>query len=165
MDYFTAKGMAPVRFLDRHMLSVGPRPSKRLLADMRVLGITDLLTLLSEAEGGRQIGERAIAHQVNWHWLPLHGADPAQLDADAFRSKLIAVIEAFRASENPRRLHVHCSAGIHRTGMAAYGLLRLSGLEADQALAALVQTRSLTGEGMTDIRRQFVEQALHGGST
>lgn len=160
MDYFTAKGIAPVRLLDRHTLSVGPRPSNRLLADMRMLGITDLLTLLSEAEGARQIGQRAIAHQIEWHWLPLRGADPAQIDADDFGSRLVALVETLRVSENPRRIHVHCSAGIHRTGMAAYGLLRSSGLGPEQALMALKQTRALTGDGMTDIRRQFVEQSL-----
>lgn len=164
MDHLTAKGIAPVRFLDRHTLSVGPRPSKLLLADMRMLGITDLLTLLSEAEGARQIGQRAVAQHVDWHWLPLHGADPAQLDAQEFGSKLLALIAALRASESARRIHVHCSAGIHRTGMAAYGLLRLSGLGPEEALTALKTTRALTGDGMTDSRRQFVEQAIHGRS-
>jgi hypothetical protein len=59
-DYFSAKGIAPVSFMDRHMLSAGPRPSNKLLVEMRALGITDLVTLLSETEGAEEIGQRAV---------------------------------------------------------------------------------------------------------
>jgi hypothetical protein len=80
MNYFTTKGIAPVPFMKRHILSVGPRPSNKLLADMRILGVTDLVTLLSETEGAEQIGQRVIAQDVAWHWMPLRGADLAQID-------------------------------------------------------------------------------------
>jgi protein-tyrosine phosphatase len=160
MDYFTAKGIAPAPFMERHMLSVGPRPSNKLLADLRRLGVTDLVTLLSQTEGAEQIGEVAIAHGVAWHWMPLRGADLTQIDADSFKGKLTGLIETYRANTDPRRIHVHCSAGIHRTGMVAYGLLRLSGLASDQALAALKQIRPVTADGVRDDRLAFVEKAL-----
>jgi protein-tyrosine phosphatase len=160
MNYFTAKGIAPVPFMERHILSVGPRPSNKLLADMRILGVTDLVTLLSETEGAEQIGQRVIARDVAWHWMPLRGADLAQIDPVSFKSKLTVLAETYRASRNPCGIHVHCSAGIHRTGMVAYGLLRLSGLAPDQALAALKRIRPVTAEGVTDDRLAFVDQAL-----
>ena len=126
---------------------------------MPALGITDVVTLLSETEGAEQIGRRVTSYQLNWHWLPLDGADPAQFDPDNFKSKLVALTEIFRAVEEPRRIHVHCSAGIHRTGMVAYGLLRLSGLGSDEGLAALKQIRAVTADGVTVDRLQFVERA------
>jgi protein tyrosine/serine phosphatase len=45
-------------------------------------------------------------------------------------------------------LLIHCSAGIHRTGMIAYALLRSRGLDRDQALAIIGQTRTHTRDGI-----------------
>lgn len=160
MNYFATKGITPVPFINRHMLSIGPRPSNRLLADLHALGVTDLVTLLSHSEGGEQIGQRAVAHHVSWHWLPMRGADLAQIDPDMLKGRLIALAAGFRAIEEPRRIHVHCSAGIHRTGMVAYGLLRLSGLGPGDACAALARMRAVTAEGMTEDRRRFVDRVL-----
>lgn len=46
------------------------------------------------------------------------------------------------------RVVVHCSAGIHRTGMFGYALLRMVGLSADEARAKLRELREVTGEGV-----------------
>jgi protein-tyrosine phosphatase len=160
MDYFSAKGIAPVSFMGRHMLSAGPRPSKKLLVEMRASGITDLVTLLSKTEGAEQIGRRAIAEHVSWHWLPLDGADPLQIDSYNFKSKLIGLTETFSTGEGPRRIHVHCSAGIHRTGMVIYGLLRLTGLGPDETRAALKQIRAVAADGVREDRLLFIERIL-----
>jgi protein-tyrosine phosphatase len=83
-----------------------------------------------------------------------------QFDPDQFKSELIKLIKTFEASEDPRRIHVHCSAGIHRTGMVAYGLMRLSGLGPDAAVAAVKRIRAATADGVTEDRLHFVDRAL-----
>jgi protein-tyrosine phosphatase len=48
--------------------------------------------------------------------------------------------------DEPRRVVVHCSAGLHRTGAICYLLLRLSGLGRDNAIARIRAARTLTAE-------------------
>jgi protein tyrosine/serine phosphatase len=46
------------------------------------------------------------------------------------------------------RLVVHCSAGIHRTGMFGYALLRQFGLDPEVARAKLAELRQVTAHGV-----------------
>ncbi|NNC15830.1 hypothetical protein HJC22_08825 [Corallococcus exiguus] len=50
--------------------------------------------------------------------------------------------------EGGGKLVIHCSAGIHRTGMFGYALLRQLGLSADAARARLAELRQVTAEGV-----------------
>ena len=43
-------------------------------------------------------------------------------------------------------LLIHCAAGIHRTGLFSYSLLRISGLSKEQTLQAIQQIRNVTYE-------------------
>ena len=160
MNYFASKGITPGPFMERHMLSVGPRPAKQFMQQMGAWGITDAATLLHEDEGGQHFGPRFAARGVRWHWLPLQGADINKIDPVWFKAQLTNLAGIFRASPTPLRIHVHCSAGIHRTGMVAYGLLRLSGLDPDQAAAALTAIRPITGGEVTQKRLRFVDRLL-----
>jgi protein-tyrosine phosphatase len=57
---------------------------------------------------------------------------------------------------------VHCSAGIHRTGMIGYALLRQLGLSADAAREKLSALRSVTAEGVDSDRLAWGD-SLAGG--
>jgi protein-tyrosine phosphatase len=69
--------------------------------------------------------------------------------------QLAAVVEAGGG------VYVHCSAGIHRTGMVVYGFLRSMGFSALQARQALKELRSVTGaevgEGLLAWADQFAK--------
>jgi protein-tyrosine phosphatase len=52
---------------------------------------------------------------------------------------------------------IHCSAGIHRTGMFGYALLRTSGLEPEAAKEALAAPRAATADGVGDQRLAWAE--------
>jgi protein tyrosine/serine phosphatase len=53
---------------------------------------------------------------------------------------------------------IHCSAGIHRTGMIANALLRSLGLTADEAKAGLLTMRQVTHDGVGEHRLAWGEQ-------
>lgn len=53
---------------------------------------------------------------------------------------------------------IHCSAGIHRTGTVAYGLLRWRGMGRQQALKLIYRIRRETAEGMLEKRMRWGEK-------
>jgi protein-tyrosine phosphatase len=53
---------------------------------------------------------------------------------------------------------IHCSAGIHRTGMFGYALLRTCGLDVDAATEALARLRAVTAEGVGQQRLAWAEE-------
>ncbi|NVB77098.1 MAG: hypothetical protein HOV81_01765 [Kofleriaceae bacterium] len=63
---------------------------------------------------------------------------------DDLRRKLEGVVRLIEAGG---RVVLHCSAGLHRTGMVAYALLRLYGSTREEARSQLACVRSLEDVG------------------
>ena len=51
----------------------------------------------------------------------------------------------FTRMDQGQTILIHCSAGIHRTGMLAYSLLRWRGLDDTEAMQILMKARRFTG--------------------
>lgn len=131
-------------------LALGHRPRKTGFKKLKDEGATAVLTLLSEQEQARDLGALAVVHGLKWIWLPLPNGAPPPVDRDdeirsAFRDVRVAL-------EAGGRVLVHCSAGIHRTGMMAFGLLRFLDIEANEAKRALTLLRQVTASGVGDER-------------
>ena len=60
--------------------------------------------------------------------------------------------EIAKTLETGAGVYIHCSAGIHRTGMVAFALLRFLGLSADEAASGLAHLRKVTAEGVGEDR-------------
>ena len=138
---------------DIHWTSIGAgrlalwhRPGRHHFAALRDAGVSHLVTLLLEREGARAIGEQAEATGLSWVWLPLRGAKKP--GAVARQSLNEGLAKLSHLVEDGSSLLIHCSAGIHRTGMFAYALLRYRGLSRDEALAMIEQARPHTREGL-----------------
>ena len=58
---------------------------------------------------------------------------------------------------NEERALLHCAAGMHRTGMVSYTILRLSGLDPDTAYKSLAKMRRITYEEVGEWRIQMAE--------
>ena len=143
-------------------LSIGHRPKRQHIKHMRAMGVTHIFTLLSEKEGAEKIGNITNNAGLQWLWLPLVSANPP---GEELREKIREVFEQCRdALERGGKIYIHCSAGIHRTGMITYTLLRSLGFDAEQAMSLLSQMRELTGREAGEHRiawgDQFVKNNL-----
>jgi protein tyrosine/serine phosphatase len=54
--------------------------------------------------------------------------------------------------------YIHCSAGIHRTGMITYGLLRYLGKDKNDAKQTLLNLREVTANQVGEERLTWADQ-------
>ena len=131
-------------------IAIWHRPKLRILRLMKADGLTTVVTLLTESEGAPHIGRAALAAELEWVWVPMQGAGiPEQEQQDAIVAQLAYVAACI---DNGARVLIHCSAGIHRTGMFTYALLRYMGIDTQSARQTLSRLRSVTGEGVGESR-------------
>lgn len=126
-------------------LALGPRPRLKRLADYQRQGVTHIWTLLAEHEGAREIERATLKAGLQWLWLPLANGKPPE-------AALLPTINACFSQclddlEKGAVIYLHCSAGIHRTGMVIYAFFRYAGLSRDEALVHLKNMREVTHEG------------------
>jgi predicted protein tyrosine phosphatase len=139
-------------------LSLRSRPGSSFFRTAHEAGVTRLVTLLSVREGGESVGKQAQGHGLAWTWLPLENADYPTGTAHAHLRDHLAVLSGqLEAGES---LVIHCAAGIHRTGMVAYGLLRYRGYASDAALALVGQMRAETLAGMVAKRQAWGDEVV-----
>jgi protein-tyrosine phosphatase len=123
------------------------RPRLNLMAALKEAGCQRVVTLLSEKEGARAIGDAAQAAGMDWTWLPLEGSRPPE------GRRGVAVIDALlllsEELDEGHSILLHCSAGMHRTGMVAFALLRLRGHTEETALDTILRMRAHTRLALT----------------
>ena len=88
--------------------------------------------------------------------VALPSADPPSEDRRAGVIKAFDVVRA--ALDKHARIYVHCSAGIHRTGMIKYAFLRYIEFSAENAMTTLSKLRQVTADGVGDDRKHWGEQ-------
>jgi predicted protein tyrosine phosphatase len=140
-------------------LALWHRPRVGDLARFAADGASHIVSLLGPGERPEELGAAAAAAGLNWTWVSLAGAGRDKLRApDAGAALRGAWLATARALAAGGRVLVHCAAGIHRTGVFAYGLLRLAGeLDPADAAAALRPLRRVTAEGVLEWRLQIAE--------
>lgn len=137
-------------------VAVTHRPRLKSLPTMRLAGTTHLVTLMSRREGAPALGVAAQAAGLEWVWVELgHGGiPPAERDPELAK----AVTTVANLVRDGAQVTVHCSAGIHRTGMFTYALLRALGQDAPTARETLARLRAATAEGVGDERIAWAER-------
>jgi len=139
---------------------LGPRPKLKKINDLQTeQGINCVVTLLSEREEARKIGQATKKAGLEWLWFPMAGGNPDKLDPSELREQTAAFAQRL-AADDGSKFYVHCSAGIHRTGMFCYGSLLQAGCTRDEAKAALQKLRDVTGENVGDHRLDFIDGVL-----
>jgi hypothetical protein len=141
-------------------------PGRARLSQWLAHGATDIVTLQRADEHAEWLPGACAELGLGWHHLPLSGR---RLDRREDRASLARVPELLTIlrSNQPRSLVVHCSAGLHRTGVCLYILLRHAGLSEDEAIATIALARPLTAEELRQIGKrgslQSLAEALFGG--
>jgi len=116
---------------------------KTHIAALKKNGCSHLVTLLSHKENAEQIGSAAKAADIGWIWLPLVNGDPPEVSDMERIHEGIHNMATLLTAENVS-LMIHCSAGIHRTGMITNALLRYLGLSAEDSLKKIGLSREHT---------------------
>jgi len=125
-------------------LGIRGRPKLGLLVPLHRGGVTHLVTLLSGPEGARQIGAAAQAAGLAWIWVDVgNGRRPSRRSTPEYLGGLRQAETALAAGGT---VVVHCAAGIHRTGMFAFALLRTVGQDHAEALQTLPRLRTVTAD-------------------
>ncbi|MEM7184567.1 MAG: tyrosine-protein phosphatase [Spirochaetota bacterium] len=120
-------------------LSIGHRPGKKLVEDLKLQNTSHILTLLAETEGALEVKKFAKQHKIHWLWFPMPSAEPLAGERKQELFALFADIEKILVQSG--KLYIHCSAGIHRTGMISYAFLRFLDFSKEKALSKLQQLR------------------------
>lgn len=137
-------------------LALNHRPGSRDFAILRQLGCTHVVTLLKESESAKIVEVNTHSAGLEWIWLPVpNGNYP---EGEVHQRLLDAMPKLSRLLDEGKSLFVHCSAGIHRTGTVAYGLLRWRGMEPEEAMQVIHSIRPITAEGMLEKRMRWGDE-------
>lgn len=150
-------------------LSARGRPSLETLAALQQhKGITGVVTLLQHDESSgyaQQLGEACERLGLKWWHAPLAGPKAMGLVREAVPRLSQEDLDSFKQIRHIKqqleltceKLVVHCAAGLHRTGLFLYLLLRELGASPESALEKLRQMRQETCDEFT--RMNFLDKA------
>lgn len=123
---------------------------------LRELGCTHVVTLLKTSESAGKIGNAVKDAGMEWFWLPVPNGHYPQ--GEVHQRLLEAMPQLSQWLDEGKSLMLHCSAGVHRTGTVAYGLLRWRGVESKKAMQLIAQMRAVTAEGMLAKRMRWGDE-------
>lgn len=146
-----------VEFSGGH-LAIGHRPGDNLISSLKLQGATHILTLLSDKEGAHEVEQLAKREKLSWLWFPMSSAAAPGFERDGEALDLFDGMTGILKKQG--RIYIHCSAGIHRTGMITYSFLRMSELDTDKAIPMLSELRRETGEAVGEQRLAWGEGLL-----
>lgn len=137
-------------------LALYHRPKNTDFPALYKMGCTHVITLLKESEGAGRFGKMTREAGMEWVWLPVpNGKYP---EGEVHRLMLEAMPKLSELLDGGGSILIHCSAGIHRTGMVAYGLLRWRGLNRGRAVKLIGRIRRETADGMMEKRMRWGDE-------
>lgn len=143
---FAAKDLPPIAKwikIENGYLAIGHKPGGKISFEgLKEEGATAVLTLLNENEGAKLIGKQLNNVSIEWIWFPFSASNPLEGDDKILVINLYKQLQVLL--EAGGKIYIHCSAGIHRTGMITYGFLRFLGNNKQQSLELLHTLREVT---------------------
>jgi protein-tyrosine phosphatase len=132
--------------LGKGRIALSNRPKLKSIATLPQQGCQRIVTIQGRNEQPKQIEHAARSAGILWTWIPVgNGIFPEGETDRLMRLGLQSLIESIEAGES---VLVHCSAGIHRTGMLVFALCRWLGFTESEALDLIGEMRLVTREGL-----------------
>jgi protein-tyrosine phosphatase len=138
-------------------IAIGHKPGGKIsFGGLKNEGTTALLTLLHENEGAAAIGKQTETVNIAWIWFPFSASSPHEGEAIAEVYSLYNQLSDLVSKG--AKIYIHCSAGIHRTGMITYGFLRFLGKSSIEAFEILKSLRAVTADQVGADRLLWADQ-------
>jgi protein-tyrosine phosphatase len=138
-------------------LAIGHKPGGKIsFGGLKNEGTTAVLTLLHENEGAAAIGKQTETVNIAWIWFPFSASRPHEGEAITEVYNLYKQLSDLII--NGAKIYIHCSAGIHRTGMITYGFLRFLGKNRTEAFEMLKSLREVTSDQVGADRLLWADQ-------
>ncbi len=127
-------------------IALSHRPKIKAIAWLSDQGCQRVLSIQGEQESPKALEDAVLTAGLSWTWINVgDGRFPVGKANKLLRQGLADLIVNLNAHES---VLIHCSAGIHRTGLFAFALLRSLGLSEAEALAQIAVMRPQTRNGM-----------------
>ena len=137
-------------------IALNHRPRSVDFPHLREIGCTHVVTLLKESEHAKRYEDMTTNAGLKWIWLSVPNGD---YPTGEVHERLIqAMPDLSQLLDEGASLLIHCSAGIHRTGTVAYGLLCWRGIGSQEAMRIIGIIRKETAEGMMEKRRRWGDE-------
>lgn len=121
-------------------IALSERPKLKEVKKLVPADCNRVVTILAErGEQAHKIGEAVKFHGMSWEWLKVAHAAALSLQEEKFFK--LTVNKIYNCILENESVLVHCSAGLHRTGMFAYAVLRKGGVKHDEALKIIKEIR------------------------
>jgi len=129
-------------------IALSSRPKLKFLSTLATnTQCTTVVSLLSSSESAHQIQNECSKVGLNWLWVDLRGANNRLLASPYAHSVIRKGLgEAKERLLNGEHLLIHCAAGIHRTGIFAYCLLRICNVPLQVTFETIKELRKETFE-------------------
>lgn len=145
--------------INHGFLCIGHRPKVFDILDLRDEGFTHVVTVLGESEKARDIGREVERSGLVWIWLPLRSAKVPVKDNESIENieaGLNRLLPLFSDPQSQCKVYLHCSAGIHRTGMITIALLSSLGYTEEKMMEVLMELREVTAMNVGEDRVRWV---------
>ncbi|MGI0116013.1 protein-tyrosine phosphatase family protein [Zooshikella sp. RANM57] len=126
-------------------LAFSERPKIKEIKNLAHGNCSCVVTILAaHGEQALRIGNEVQAQGMHWEWVKVKNA--VKIDANEKAIFKQAVKNVSTCIKNNQNILIHCSAGLHRTGIFAYCLLKHLGVPENNALDYIRQIRFKTFE-------------------
>ena len=138
-------------------IAIGHKPGGKIsFGGLKNEGTTALLTLLQENEGAAAIGKQTETENIAWIWFPFSASSPHE--GEAITQVYSLYNQLSDLVSKGAKIYIHCSAGIHRTGMITYGFLRFLEKSRTEGFEMLKTLRAVTAAQVGADRLLWADQ-------